>query len=76
MTQLSNSKVYNLSGLDGVKDVTFGDASVEARAQRDFSKDGSAQKAGFEGSHDDVKARAERYGLDLDSSEVVGLGLT
>jgi hypothetical protein len=32
--------VKNLSGLGGVADVSFGDASPERRAQRDFSKEG------------------------------------
>jgi hypothetical protein len=32
--------VKSLSGLGGVYDVSFGDASVERRQRRDFSKDG------------------------------------
>jgi hypothetical protein len=43
--------------------------------QGDFSKDGKAVAAKRNISLDDQKARAERYGIDLDSSEVVGLGL-
>lgn len=66
---------HRLKQLDGVKDIKFGDASIEARAKNDFSVDGRASKAPDNSSFADVKARAERYGIDVDSSEQVGLGL-
>lgn len=65
---------FRVSGVDGFKDVSVGPAKYNARMQGDFSKDGKASRP-VEGSLDDVKARAERYGFDLDSSEEVGLGL-
>jgi len=75
MTQKSNHKELRLSSFDGVKDIKVRHASVEARENRDFSKDGSAMSAEYEGSLDDVKARAERYGLDIDHSGDIGAGL-
>lgn len=67
-------KSVRLSSLEGVKDITFGPASVQAREKRDFSKDGSSSLPGE--NYDDVKARAERYGIDLDHSGDTGLGLS
>ncbi len=63
MTQRSNHKEYRLSGADGIKDLDVFKASVSAREQEDFSKDGQAVAATQERSDDDVKARAERYGI-------------
>lgn len=76
MTQKSNHREYRLSGADGIKDLNIFKASVSAREQRDFSKDGQAVAASQEESLDDVKARAERYGVDLDHSGDVGAGLS
>ena len=49
----------NLSGLGGVADVSFGPATPERRAQRDFSKDGipSSKPDAF----DDYNERLERW---------------
>ena len=76
MTQKSNHKEYRLFSLGGIKDLNIFKASVQARETRDFSKDGQAVAAAQEESFDDVKARAERYGVDLDRSTEVGLGLS
>lgn len=76
MTQKSNHKEYRLFSLSGIKDLNIFKASVSAREQRDFSKDGQAVAAAQEESFADVKARAERYGVDLDRSTEVGLGLS
>lgn len=67
---------FRTAGVDGFKEVSVGPAKYDARMQGDFSKTGkqvAAKKQDI--SLDDQKARAERYGLDLDSSDVVGLGL-
>jgi len=69
------NKQFRVSGVDGFKDVSVGPAKYDARMRGDYSKDGKAVAAANNLSLDDQKARAERYGLDLDSSEVVGLGL-
>lgn len=53
--------VKNLSGLGGVKDVKLGDASPDARANRDFSKDGSSLKPASK-TFDDYDERMERWG--------------
>lgn len=53
----------NLSGLGGVKDVSFGPASVERRADRDFSKDGISQPASD--SFDDYNERRDRFSKAL-----------
>lgn len=66
---------FEVSNVDGFKDVSVGPAKYDARMQGDFSEDGKAVAAKNNLSLDDQKARAERYGIDLDSSEVVGLGL-
>lgn len=66
---------HRLKQLDGVKEIRFGDASIEARANNDFSKTGKASGPQDLSSFADVKARAERFGIDVDSSEQVGLGL-
>jgi len=66
---------FRVSGVDGFKDVSVGPAKYDARMQGDFSKTGKATAAAKNISLDDQKARAERYGIDLDSSDVVGLGL-
>ena len=66
---------HRLKQLDGVKDVKFGNSSVEARANNDFSKDGKASGPQDLSSFADVKARAERHGIDSDSSDQIGLGL-
>ncbi len=66
---------FEVAGVDGFKDVSVGPAKYDARMQGDFSEDGKAVAAKNNLSLDDQKARAERYGIDLDSSEVVGLGL-
>ncbi len=56
--------VKNLSGPDGVYDVKLGPASVENRAQRDLSKDGSAS-APAQHSFDDHTERMDRYSKAL-----------
>ena len=48
----------NLSGLDGVNDVSFGDAPPERRAQGDYSKDGIPKPD--TDSLDDYRERQER----------------
>ncbi len=63
MTQHANHKQYRVSNADGIKDLNIFKASVGAREKRDHSKDGQAVAAEQEGSFDDVKAKAERYGL-------------
>ena len=71
---MAHNKCYRLSGLDGVKDLNIFKASPSAREQQDFSKDGQAVAAAQDRSDDDVKARAERYGLKLGTNHD-GLGL-
>ncbi len=57
-------KSKRLRKLDGVKDISIGSATVDARRQRDFSKDGQAVAAdASDDNFDDVKARQERFGL-------------
>ncbi len=63
MAQLSTSKQHILKNMDGVKDIKVRHASPEARRQRDFSKDGSAVDAGYDGALSDEEARNERYGM-------------
>lgn len=60
-------KEYRLSGPDGVYDIECGDASLEARMQRDFSKTGKAVKAaeGRAEAFDDVKMLGERFGFPV-----------
>lgn len=55
--------VKNLSGLGGVKDVSFGPASPERRADRDFSKTGITQPAAD--SFDDYNERMDRFSKAL-----------
>lgn len=53
-----------LKNLDSVIECTFGDSTVEARRQGDYSKDGQAVAASAsDDEFDDVKARQERFGL-------------
>lgn len=54
-------KEKNLSGLGGVKEVSFGPATPERRENRDFSKSGipAAESHTF----DDYTERRERWGL-------------
>ncbi len=62
MAKVIQSK--RLHRLEGVTDITFGKASVEARRQRDFSKDGQAVKAAeSDDEYDDVKAQQKQFGL-------------
>jgi hypothetical protein len=49
----------NLSGLGGVADVSFGDATPERRAQRDFSKEGIPEPN--HDAFDDYNERMERW---------------
>lgn len=49
----------NLTGLDGVKDVSFGPAPPERRRQGDYSKEGVPTVAAD--SFDDHNERMERY---------------
>ncbi len=51
--------VKNLSGPGGVYDVSFGDATPERRAQRDFSKDGISSPK--EDAFDDYNEKNERW---------------
>lgn len=74
VTQKANHKEYRLSGADGIKDLSIFKASVEAREKQDFSKDGQAVAAESEGSFADIKAKAQRYGLELGTNHD-GLGL-
>ena len=67
---------YRVSGVDGFKDVSVGPSSTANREQGDGSIDGKYVAAKGDNSHDDVKARAERYGIDIDSSDTIGLGLS
>lgn len=56
-------KTKNLSGLDGVKEVSFGDASPERRRQGDYSKSGVESKD--HSSFDDHKDRQARWESQL-----------
>ena len=67
---------YRVSGVDGFKDVSVGPSTAAAREQGDGSIDARYVAAKNDNSHDDVKARAERYGIDIDSSDTIGLGLS
>jgi hypothetical protein len=49
----------NLSGPGGVYDVSFGDATPERRAQRDFSKDGIPKPK--EDAFDDYNEKLDRW---------------
>lgn len=51
----------NLSGLGGVKDVSFGEATPERRANRDFSKEGIPAKESD--TFDDYQERMKRWSL-------------
>jgi len=54
-------KKFEVSSLDGLKDVSVGPASYESRMRGDFSKNGKASQPGK--SLDDDTARNERYGI-------------
>ena len=54
-------KKANLRNLDGVRDVSFGDADIDARRAGNFKKGGTAGTP--ETDYDDDKARRERYGF-------------
>lgn len=56
-------KKVRLKNLDGVKDVAFGKASVDARRERDFSKDGRASGERDNSGFADVEAREKRFGF-------------
>ena len=71
----SNTKQYRVSGADGIKDIKVAHLSAEQRERGEASKDGQYLTAKSEGSLDDVKARAKRFGLELDSRGHSGLGL-
>lgn len=49
----------NLSSLAGVKDVSFGKATPERRARRDFSKEGITETESH--TFDDHKERMKRF---------------
>jgi hypothetical protein len=53
----------NLSGLGGVRDVSFGDAPPERRAQGDYSKDGISKVESD--TFDDYNERADRWSKGL-----------
>lgn len=53
-------KSCELASLDGVKEVSFGKSSVEARMRRDFSK---KPKENAPREYSDVSERNKRYGL-------------
>jgi hypothetical protein len=55
-------KSHKLSSLNGVKDVSFGKAGIEARAHRDFSKTGKSSGHKEDSSLSDVAARQKRFG--------------
>jgi hypothetical protein len=55
-------KSANLRSLDGVRDVSFGSASVDGRMMNDFKKGGSAAQ---DKEYDDDKARNERWGFPI-----------
>lgn len=62
MAKVIQSK--RLKDLDSVIECKFGDSTVEARLQGDYSKDGQAVKANESNDeYDDVMARQERYGV-------------
>lgn len=64
---------YRVANCDGLKEVSVGPSSYSARMKGDASKTGKASKPGV--ALDDAKARAERYGIDVDGDNVIGLGL-
>lgn len=53
-------KKVNLRNLDGVKDVSFGDAGIDDRRAGNFKKGGAKTT---DTDYDDDKARRERYGF-------------
>lgn len=62
MAKVIQSK--RLKNFNGVAEITFGPASIDARRQRDFSKDGQAVSASESDSeYDDVSAQRERFGM-------------
>lgn len=71
MAKVINS--YSVANLDGLKEVSVGPSSRANRERGDASIDGRASQPGV--ALDDAKARAKRYGIDVDSENVVGLGL-
>lgn len=71
MAKVLNS--YRVGNLDGLKEVSVGPSSYDARMNGDASKTGKASVKGE--ALDDAKARAERYGIDVDGDNVIGLGL-
>lgn len=56
--------VKNLSGLGGVKDVSFGPATPERRANRDLSKSGIPEAKSD--TFDDYVEREQRWSTALD----------
>ena len=64
---------FEVSNLDGLKEVSVGPSSRGARERGDASIDGRASQPGV--ALDDAKARAERFGIDVDGDNIVGLGL-
>lgn len=71
MAKVINS--YRVANLDGLKEVSVGPSKYAARMKGDASKTGKASQPGE--ALDDAKARAERYGIDVDGDNVIGLGL-
>lgn len=65
---------FEVANLDGLKEVSVGPSSYDARMSGDASIDGRASKPGV--GLDDAKARAKRYGFDIDGDNVIGLGLS
>lgn len=58
------SKIYNLSSLDGAYDIKFGPSEPTARKQRDVSKTGKASQPTDSQEYDDARQRAKDYGYD------------
>lgn len=54
-------KKFEVASLDGLKEVSVGPASYDARMRGDFSKNGKASQASK--SLDDDDARNKRYGI-------------
>ena len=71
MAKVINS--YSVSNLDGLKEVSVGPSTRTARMNGDASIDGRASKPGV--ALDDAKARAKRFGIDIDGDNIIGLGL-
>jgi len=65
---------FVVSNLDGLKEVPVGPSSYADRMKGDGSKTGKASQPGV--ALDDAKARAERYGIDVDGDNIIGLGLS